>query len=80
LLTELAPGIVNSLTALADELAGLESGSLPAAGDGALRLGRAQRRELARMLDVPSPRARLRLSGGRELSVDPATRRIRVHD
>lgn len=81
LLTELAPGIVNSLTALADELAGLEPGSLPAAaGDGALRLGRAQRRELARMLEAPSRGARLRLSGGRELSVDPATRRIRVHD
>jgi tRNA(Ile)-lysidine synthase len=78
LLTELAPGIVNSLTALADELGRSESGPLSVAEGGALRLGRAQRRELARMLEAPSVSARLRLPGGRELSVDPATRRIRV--
>jgi tRNA(Ile)-lysidine synthase len=80
LLTELAPGIVNSLTALADELARPAPEPLPLTDveGAALRLGRAQRRELARMLEAPTPSARLRLPGGLELRVDPATRRIRV--
>jgi hypothetical protein len=30
------------------------------------------------MLETPSAAARVRLPGGRELSVDPATRRIRI--
>jgi tRNA(Ile)-lysidine synthase len=78
LLTELAPGIVSSLTALADELTGPAPEPLSDAHGAPLRLGRAQRRELARMLEAPSSSARLRLAGGLELSVDPATGRIRV--
>lgn len=77
LLAELAPGIVNSLTALADELSGAAPESVAAQG-AALRLGRAQRRELARMQAAPTASARLRLPGGLELRVDPATRRIRI--
>ena len=77
LLAELAPGIVNSLTALADEVAQAEL-SVANASELPLRLGRAQRRELSRMLAEPSSSARLRLPGGRELRVDPATGRIRI--
>lgn len=80
LLTELAPGIVASLTALADELSEPAPQTPPEVQGAALRLGRAQRRELARMLEAKAPSARLRLPGGRELRVDPATRRIRVDD
>jgi tRNA(Ile)-lysidine synthase len=76
LLVELAPGIVSSLTALADELAVAESTERGAPLELPVRLGRAQRRELSRMLAEPSSSARLRLPGGRELRVDPATGRI----
>lgn len=76
LLVELAPGIVNSLTALADELSDSESQVAGGAPQIPARLGRAQRRELSRMLAEPSKTARLRLPGGRELRVDPATGRI----
>lgn len=78
LLAELAPGIVDNLTTLADESSATGALKVSAASGTPLVLGRAQRRELARMLDVPSASARLRLSGGRELSVDPATRRVTV--
>lgn len=78
LLAELAPGIVDSLTSLADELVQPEASLPPATAVLAElpRLGRAQRRELSRMLAEPSLSARLRLPGGRELRVDPATGRI----
>jgi tRNA(Ile)-lysidine synthase len=76
LLVELAPGIVSSLTALADELAVAKSSERGVPLELPVRLGRAQRRELSRMLAEPSSSARLRLPGGRELRVDPATGRI----
>ena len=83
LLADLAPGIVGSLTSLADELAQLNlppsAGAAPDVPPG-FGLGRAQRRELSRMLADPSAGARLRLPGGRELRVDPATRRICVEE
>ncbi|MFZ5897182.1 MAG: tRNA lysidine(34) synthetase TilS [Myxococcota bacterium] len=81
LLEVLSPGIVDNLTALADEQ--LRAAPLPAllAADGTrLNLGRAQRNELTRMLERPSLRACLRLSAGRKLYVDPRTRRIRVEE
>jgi tRNA(Ile)-lysidine synthase len=76
LLLELAPGIVEKLNALADEtLASARHSEDLALPSG---LSRGQRRELARMLEAPSRRARVRLSEGRELRVDPETREIRV--
>ena len=76
LLEELAPGAVDKLTALADEtLVAARQSVAPGLPEG---LGRAQRRELVRMLELPSASARLRLSEGRELRVDPLTRAIRV--
>lgn len=78
LLEALSPGIVRNLNALADEtLAGPAPAILDE--DGApIALGRAQRAELVRMLEANSPRRRLRVSGGRELSVEPSRRRIVV--
>lgn len=71
LLSELSPGIVSHLCALADELAGPE---LPAVRDAAglrLLLGKSQRRELARAVRDRSARARVLLKGGRILRLSP---------
>jgi tRNA(Ile)-lysidine synthase len=78
LLSDLSPGIVENLNALADECLLEALPELWSADGTRVRLGRAQRLELARMLRSPRPGARLRLAGGRELCVDPATRRIRI--
>ncbi len=81
LLVELSPGIVGHLNALADQLlAGAEpeldhelGGVLALAG-----LGRAQRRSLRRALDRRQTSARVRLKGGLEARLDPATGSLRV--
>jgi tRNA(Ile)-lysidine synthase len=78
LLAELSPGIVDNLTTLADESSETALLKLSAPSGRPLILGRAQRRELARMLEAPSSSARLRLAGGHELSVDPATRHVNI--
>jgi len=80
LLSALSPGIVDNLTALADEQLADPLPALLAPDGSRLTLGRAQRHELQRMLEKPSLRARIRLSAGRELAVDPQTRRIRVEE
>jgi tRNA(Ile)-lysidine synthase len=74
LLEELSPQIVRHLNALADALGG---GPPPVVLDEAGRplvLGRAHLLELKRAVDRRSTRARVRLPGGREIRLDPATR------
>jgi hypothetical protein len=66
------------LNALADELGRDVSPELYGPDGSRLSLGRAQRSALVQMLSKPSATARVRLPGGREISVDPATKRIRV--
>jgi tRNA(Ile)-lysidine synthase len=74
LLQTLSPAIVAHLCALADELAsGPEPRVLDERGE-PLRLGRAQRTALRRAMARGPNRARIRLSGGRELGIDPLTR------
>jgi tRNA(Ile)-lysidine synthase len=74
LLGTLSPGIVDHLCSLADELgSGHEPAILDELGE-PLRLGRAQRTALRRALARGRIQARIRLSGGRELRIDPLTR------
>ncbi len=75
LLAELSPGIVGHLNALADELRHVPDANseLPGAPSG---LGRAQRQGLRRLLAQPSRAGRVRLSGGRELQVDPDSQQV----
>jgi tRNA(Ile)-lysidine synthase len=74
LLETLSPAIVAHLCALADELgSGGDLTVLDEQGE-PLRLGRAQRSALRQALTRGRSRARIRLSGGRELRVDPLTR------
>lgn len=80
LLQALSPGIVENLTALADEQLREPLPAVLAADGTRLTLTRAQRNELSRMLERPSLRACLRLTAGRKLYVDPRTRRIRVEE
>lgn len=71
LLRELSPGIVQHLNALADECV-----QTPADLPDLPRLGRAQRLKLQDLLAHPSRSARIRLSGGRELWVEPGSGKI----
>lgn len=80
LLQALSAGIVENLTALADEQLREPLPAVLAADGTRLTLTRAQRHELSKMLERPSLRACLRLSAGRKLYVDPRTRRIRVEE
>ncbi|MGC4091938.1 MAG: tRNA lysidine(34) synthetase TilS [Polyangiaceae bacterium] len=80
LLRALSPGIVENLTALADEQLSEPLPVLLASDGTRLTLGRAQRLELTRMLERPTLRACLRLSAGRKLYVEPRTRRIVVEE
>lgn len=72
LLTELSPGIVEHLNALADALTLGETPSL-LGGEGPVVLGRAQRRLLARALTLRQRRAEIWLPGGDVLTLDAAT-------
>lgn len=74
MLTALSPRIVESLCALADQLAA----AAPAAPADPLAsgLGRAQRRALERALALGQGRARVPVAGGKTLGVDLARRRI----
>jgi tRNA(Ile)-lysidine synthase len=78
LLTELSPRIVQHLCDLADASGERESPgdvAIPEALEG-LRLGRAQRSELARALKNRNRAARVRISGGRIAAVDLSSRKI----
>jgi len=71
LLTELSPGIVEHLCALADALGAAPDGL--ALEVGPLPLGRAQRKQLARAVSHRSREARIWLPGGRTLALDRVT-------
>jgi tRNA(Ile)-lysidine synthase len=73
LLTELSPGIVGHLNALADAL--LSGDGEPALRKGATSvvLGRAQRLLLRRASALGQPRAAVRLAGGWEARIEPET-------
>jgi tRNA(Ile)-lysidine synthase len=76
LLAELSPGIVSHLNALADALADTLAFTLDdsgLAGGGVLKLGRAQRRQLARALALGQRRSEIWLPGGAVLGLDAAT-------
>lgn len=69
LMESMSPGIVGHLCALASMLAEAEANARPPAKDDALRgLGRAQRLAIARAKKCEQP-VKLRLSGGREVTV-----------
>lgn len=77
LLTELSPGIVGHLNALADALARGDESAL--SGVSALvELGRAQRALLHRALERREPRVRVRLKGGIEARFDAQTGALRL--
>ena len=78
LLAELSPRIVEHLCALADATFERESPAEEAIPDiwEGLRLGRAQRLELARALKNRNRAARVPLSGGRIAAVDLSSRKI----
>ncbi len=78
LLEELSPSIVRHLNALADQLENLPSFELLDEKGEVLELSRAQREQLQRALRLGQRRARIRLHGGREVVIDPATRHLRV--
>jgi tRNA(Ile)-lysidine synthase len=71
LLTDLSPGIVEHLNALADALGMVSDGIALEAG--AVPLGRAQRGLLARAVSRRSRTARIWLPGGRVLALDSVT-------
>ncbi|HET9955727.1 MAG TPA: tRNA lysidine(34) synthetase TilS [Polyangiaceae bacterium] len=73
LLERLSPGVIGHLTALADELAEPQP-EFPALPEPDLVLGREQRRQLSRALAEGNARIRVRVSGGRELRLNPKTR------
>jgi tRNA(Ile)-lysidine synthase len=80
LLESLSPGIVEHLDALADQLAsGPQCAVLDEHGRevalGRAHLDQIRRAQARRLLD-----ARIRLSGGREIRIDPATGRPTVHE
>jgi tRNA(Ile)-lysidine synthase len=77
LLTELSPGIVEHLTALADSLGSSQAeGQLGA--ELSVPLGRAQRRLLSRAVSLRQRSARIWLPGGNVLVLDDATLEPRV--
>lgn len=77
LLTELSPGIVGHLNALADALVRGDESAL--SGVSALvELGRAQRTLLRRALERREPHARVRLKGGIEARFDEQTGALRL--
>jgi tRNA(Ile)-lysidine synthase len=78
LLTELSPGITGHLNALADAL--LSDESAPDLGKGAMSipLGRAQRVLLRRAAALGQRKAAVRLAGGWEARIDPATGQAKV--
>jgi tRNA(Ile)-lysidine synthase len=78
LLEELSPGIVDHLTALADELLRTPRRRLEDHDGNVLLLGRAQRTLLDTLVSRRSASGRVRLRGGRELRVDPATGAVRI--
>lgn len=72
LLERLSPGIVGHLTALADDQ-GMSPKVLRDASGRAVRLNRAQRTQLGRVVAHRQLGARVRLAGDREIRLDPAT-------
>jgi tRNA(Ile)-lysidine synthase len=73
LLTELSPGIVGHLNALADALLSPELPEKLESDRATVALGRAQRLLLGRARTLGQRRARVRLSGGWEARIDPKT-------
>jgi tRNA(Ile)-lysidine synthase len=73
LLESLSPGIVEHLTALADQLASAKPPPLLNLDGKAVVLGRAQRQLLEILLTRRSRTGHVRLRGGLELRVDPTT-------
>lgn len=79
LLKELSPGIVNHLTSLADQVTmGPPRELLDDAGR-PLSLNRAQRRELDQIASSRRSKAKIALSGGKQLSIDAQTGDPVVH-
>ena len=79
LLKELSPGIVNHLTALADQVAMDPARQLLDEEGHPIPLNRAQRRELAQMASARHLGARIALPGGKELRLDADTGQPVVH-
>jgi tRNA(Ile)-lysidine synthase len=77
LLAELSPGIVEHLNALADALAGVADDDVLTTGS-SIELGRAQRRQWSRARAFAQSSARIWLSGGKVLRLDPATLEPRI--
>jgi tRNA(Ile)-lysidine synthase len=73
LMTELSPGIVGHLNALADALLSPETPAELVTDAAHVALGRAQRLLLGRARSLGQRRARVRLSGGWEARIDPKT-------
>jgi tRNA(Ile)-lysidine synthase len=73
LLEQLSPGIVDHLTALADELSSRQSPTLEDSEGKPLILGRAQRQLLEILVERRSKTGSVRLRGGLDLRVDPLT-------
>ena len=73
LMTELSPGIVGHLNALADALLSPELPEKLESDRASVALGRAQRLLLGRARMLGQRRARVRLSGGWEARIDPKT-------
>jgi tRNA(Ile)-lysidine synthase len=73
LVTELSPGIVEHLNALADALLGEETPAELESGKTRVALGRAQRQLLERARTLGQRRALVRLPGGWEARIHPTT-------
>lgn len=78
LLESLSPRVVEHLNALADQLAGTATPALSGPDGAPVALGRAQRRELARMLETRDARAQIWLPGARAVRLDPSTGTPRI--
>jgi tRNA(Ile)-lysidine synthase len=78
LLTELSPGIIAHLNALADALGSGESPSELRHAETAVALGRAQRLLLRRASALGQSRAAVRLAGGWEARIDPKSGQPRL--
>jgi tRNA(Ile)-lysidine synthase len=78
LLTELSPGIVEHLTALADSLGTTSQTASQLGAELPVALGRAQRRLLSRAVALRQRSARIWLPGGNVLVLDDATLEPRV--
>ena len=76
LLLSLSPRVVDHLTALADQVAQPPPPRIVASSGEVIPLGRAQLDQLRRAQQLGRAGARVRLSGGRDLAVDPKTGRI----